>query len=415
MKKPSSFKILIISENELAANQYISLLAEQSNYIFNTQVVYEIKEAHGLLPGYQPDCILMDKQLAAEATSSFLQALKHGKSFRKYPVVLLVETNNAKINSRALKAGVQEVLIKHELPSWWLISAVVRVIKSNRLIEKLKDQRKTLLDKNKELNEYKKYLELRVMSRTAELKESYEQLVEEMTLRKRIEEQLTSRNKELDTFVYKASHDLKGPLASLIGVTNIARLDLTEPQATRYLEMINDSAQKLNSILASLLEVTKIKYIDIEVKPIHFDELVKQVLAQFTATLQTEEIMLSTEINQKQIFFSDPYLISTILHHLLENAIHYKKEQGKTFISFTINDTNQGVEIRVTDNGQGIEKEVQAKVFDMFYRHNLKAKGSGLGLYISRNCVEKLSGDIDLFSEIGQGTEVRIVLPDLKK
>jgi signal transduction histidine kinase len=139
------------------------------------------------------------------------------------------------------------------------------------------------------------------------------------------------------------------------------------------------------------------------------------VLAQFTATLQTEEIMLSTEINQKQIFFSDPYLISTILHHLLENAIHYKKEQGKTFISFTINDTNQGVEIRVTDNGQGIEKEVQAKVFDMFYRHNLKAKGSGLGLYISRNCVEKLSGDIDLSSEIGQGTEVRIVLPDLKK
>jgi C4-dicarboxylate-specific signal transduction histidine kinase len=82
--------------------------------------------------------------------------------------------------------------------------------KNNRLIEKLKDQRKTLLDKNKELNEYKKYLEMRVMSRTAELKESYEQLVEEMTLRKRIEEQLTSRNKELDTFVYKASHDLKG-------------------------------------------------------------------------------------------------------------------------------------------------------------------------------------------------------------
>jgi signal transduction histidine kinase len=70
---------------------------------------------------------------------------------------------------------------------------------------------------------------MRVMSRTAELKDSYEQLVEEMTLRKKIEEQLSSRNKELDTFVYKASHDLRGPLASLIGVTNIARLDLKSP------------------------------------------------------------------------------------------------------------------------------------------------------------------------------------------
>jgi signal transduction histidine kinase len=415
MKKPSSFKILLISANEQACNEYISLLTGHSKYAFTIHTAYEIKEAYGLLPQYGPDCILMDKPFLQESTSLFLQELKHSKSFRKYPVILLAKTNDAKTTSGALKAGIQDVLNTDELSPWLLISKIVHVVKNNRLIEKLKGQRKTLLDKNKELNEYKKYLELRVMSRTAELKESYEQLVEEMTLRKRIEEQLTSRNKELDTFVYKASHDLKGPLASLIGVTNIARLDLTEPLATRYLDMIGESAQKLNFILANLLEVTKIKYIDIEIKPIQFNELVQQVLAHFTASLQAEEIMLSTDIGQKQIFYSDPYLISTMLYHLMENAIHYRKEYGNSFISCKITDIPQGVEIVLTDNGQGIEKEVQTKIFDMFYRHNLKSKGSGLGLYISRNCAEKLSGDISLSSEPGQGTEVRIKLPDLKK
>jgi signal transduction histidine kinase len=414
MKKPSSYKIIIVADNEAACDHYISLLTRHHGYTFAIQVSSKLKEVYRLLPEYQPDCVLMDKEMAEEDTLLFLKELKHSKSFRRYPVILLTEANDANTNARALKAGVQNVLSKKELSSWLLISSVVEVIKTNRLIDKLKQQRKVLLEKNKELNEYKKYLEMRVMSRTAELKESYEQLVEEMTLRKRIEEQLTSRNKELDTFVYKASHDLKGPLASLIGVTNIARLDLTEPLAGRYLEMINDSAQKLNFILANLLEVTKIKYINIEVKPVHFSELVKQVIAEFTRVLQSEEIHMDTQINQKQVFVSDPYLISTILHHLIDNAIHYRKEYTYTRISVEINEVSEGIEIMVKDNGQGIDKEVQSRVFDMFYRHNLQSKGSGLGLYICKNCVEKLGGNLQLISEPGQGTEVKVELPQLK-
>jgi signal transduction histidine kinase len=415
MKKPSSYKLLIITDNEQSCTHFTSLLAGQTKYLFSTQAVFKLQEAYGRLLEYQPDVVLTDKDMAEEGAGSFLQELKHSKSFRRYPVIWLTGVKDVKKHNKAFKAGVQEIVITSELSPGTLVNAVVKVVKNNRFIEKLKEQRKVLLEKNKELSEYKKYLELRMMSRTAELKESYEQLVEEMTLRKRIEEQLTSRNKELDTFVYKASHDLKGPLASLIGVTNIARLDLTQPLAVKYLEMINESAQKLNFILANLLEVTKIKYIDPEIKPVDFNELLQRTVADFTTRLQAGQIQLDVQINQKQLFMSDPYLIGTILQHLLDNAIHYKKGYGHATISVEIQDIQQGVEICVKDNGQGIDKEVQSKVFDMFYRHNLQAKGSGLGLYISRNCVEKLSGEIELISQIEQGTEVRIVLPDLNK
>jgi signal transduction histidine kinase len=296
-----------------------------------------------------------------------------------------------------------------------MVSTIVQLVKNSRFIEQLKEQRKVLLLKNKELSEYKKYLEMRVMSRTAELKDSYEQLVEEMTLRKQIEEQLTSRNKELDTFVYKASHDLKGPLASLIGVTNIARLDLTDPMSVKYMEMITDSAQKLNFTLANLLDVTKIKYIDAEVKEVNFQTLIEQVTAPLQKRMEEEQVILNLSVQQPQSFYSDPFLISTFLYNLLDNSISYKTSNTSAFIAIDIVYNNNHMEITVTDNGQGIEESVQSKVFDMFFRHNVQAKGSGLGLYIVKNCVEKLNGSLSLVSEPATGTTIKITLPNLKQ
>ena len=145
MKKASNYKLLIITEDEQAYKQYITLLAGQSKYIFSTQAVYKIKEAYTLLMQYQPDCVLLDKDITADGTSLFLQELKHSKSFRKYPVMLIVGTNDAKKNTKAYKVGVQDILLIEELSCGSLVNAVIRVVKNNRSIEKLKEQRKVLM------------------------------------------------------------------------------------------------------------------------------------------------------------------------------------------------------------------------------------------------------------------------------
>jgi signal transduction histidine kinase len=414
MKKASVINLLIITPETLARQQYNALLSASTRYRFNIQFVSTIQETQAQLETFRPHCVLMDVELDAEQTTIFLQDLKRSKAYRKFPIIWITAVNEAKFISKAIKLGVQDVLIKEELSAELMINTIVQLVKNNQLIEQLKGQRKTLLDKNKELSEYKKYLEMRVMSRTAELKDSYEQLVEEMTLRKKIEEQLSSRNKELDTFVYKASHDLRGPLASLIGVTNIARLDLKEPISVKYMEMINESAQKLNFTLSNLLEVTKIKYTDAQIKQVNFQNLVTQTVEGFKARMEAEAILFKSSIVQTKDFFSDPYLLSILLHNLLDNATNYKTDHTAAFISVDIVEKDNTMEITVTDNGQGIEKEVQTKVFDMFFRHNMQAKGSGLGLYIVKNCVEKLNGTLTLLSEPEIGTEVKILLPNLK-
>jgi signal transduction histidine kinase len=414
MKKASVINLLIITPETLARQQYNALLSTSTKYRFNIQFVSTIQETQAQLETFRPHCVLMDVELDAEQTTIFLQDLKRSKAYRKFPIIWITAVNEAKFISKAIKLGVQDVLIKEELSAELMINTIVQLVKNNQLIEQLKGQRKTLLDKNKELSEYKKYLEMRVMSRTAELKDSYEQLVEEMTLRKKIEEQLSSRNKELDTFVYKASHDLRGPLASLIGVTNIARLDLKEPISVKYMEMINESAQKLNFTLSNLLEVTKIKYTDAQIKQVNFQHLVTQTVEGFKARMEAEAILFKSSIVQTKDFFSDPYLLSILLHNLLDNATNYKTDHTAAFISVDIVEKDNTMEITVTDNGQGIEKEVQTKVFDMFFRHNMQAKGSGLGLYIVKNCVEKLNGTLTLLSEPEIGTEVKILLPNLK-
>jgi signal transduction histidine kinase len=415
MKKASSYKILVLTEDTAAVQQYSALLSAETAYTFDLRQIESIKLAHAEIEKYRPHCILMDADIQAEATIQFLQELKHSKSYRRYPVIWITAVNDAKTISKSIKLGVQDVLITSELSTELMVSTVVQLVKNSRFIEQLKEQRKVLLNKNKELSEYKKYLEMRVMSRTAELKDSYEQLVEEMTLRKQIEEQLTSRNKELDTFVYKASHDLKGPLASLIGVTNIARLDLTDPMSVKYLAMIGDSAQKLNFTLANLLEVTKIKYMDAEVKEVNFQNLLEQVTAPLQKRMEEEQVTLKLSVQQPESFFSDPFLISTLLSNLIDNSINYRTEDTSAFITIDISHKENNMEITVMDNGQGIEKEVQSKVFDMFFRHNMQAKGSGLGLYIVKNCVEKLNGTLTLLSEPAIGTEVKITLPNLKQ
>ncbi|QHT69821.1 GHKL domain-containing protein [Rhodocytophaga rosea] len=415
MKKASSYKILVLTEDTAAFEQYAALLAAEVAYSFDLHHFTSIALAPAEIEKYRPHCILMDADIQAEATIQFLQELKHSKSYRRYPVIWITAVNDAKAISRSIKMGVQDVLITSELSTELMVSTIVRLVKNSRFIEQLKEQRKLLLNKNKELSEYKKYLEMRVMSRTAELKDSYEQLVEEMTLRKHIEEQLTSRNKELDTFVYKASHDLKGPLASLIGVTNIARIDLTDPLSVKYLAMISDSAQKLNSTLANLLEVTKIKYMDAEIKEVNFQGLLEQVTAPLQKRMEEAQVTLKLSVQQPKSFFSDPFLISTLLNNLIDNSINYRSDDTSAFITIDISSKENNMEITIMDNGQGIEKEVQSKVFDMFFRHNMQAKGSGLGLYIVKNCVEKLNGTLTLLSEPGVGTEIKITLPNLKQ
>jgi len=240
--------------------------------------------------------------------------------------------------------------------------------------------------------------------------------IADISERKATEEALMDTNAELDTFVYRASHDLKSPLNSIMGLIQVAYLEKEPQKAYSYLEMISKTAIRMESILKALLLSAKIKHASTEVTPISIDKLINDIKQSLCKMDGFEQVKLSTHYNKELHVEADLLLLNTVLQNLLENAIKYRNTKShRCYVKLEIVEKEQGITIIIEDNGLGIDENLHSKVFDMFYRGTEASKGSGLGLYIVRNAVKKLKGEIQLISTQGVGTTFHVFLPSVKK
>jgi PAS domain S-box-containing protein len=231
---------------------------------------------------------------------------------------------------------------------------------------------------------------------------------------KNIEEKLRAKVHELDTFIYRTAHDLRGPLASILGLVEVAKRDLKEENSFSILNKFKDTAEKLDNILNDLFSVTKITRGKINFTKIHLDTLVPALLKRLHKQEDREDVKFILNIPDRHQFLSDRYLIRSILQNIFENSMTYRKPDAHdTAITITVTDVRDNVRIQVSDNGQGIPEDMQERIFDMFYKGNYASTGTGLGLYISRVAVEKLGGTISVTSSYGEGTTITMNLPAL--
>lgn len=230
------------------------------------------------------------------------------------------------------------------------------------------------------------------------------------------EEQLKNTNYELDSFVYRVSHDLKAPLRSILGLLSLASKESSVETLHIYNEMMKRSVEGLDRFIHELTQFSRNSRLDIQVESIDFTALVREVLFQIQYLNLENKIEIRQHIIQNLEFFSDKHRIHTILANLLSNAYKYHRfENNNPYIEIDIKVDSGGVEIIVLDNGSGIDEQYQTKVFDMFYRASEQSTGSGLGLYIVKSAIERLQGEIQLESIIGKGTKIKVELPNKKK
>lgn len=227
---------------------------------------------------------------------------------------------------------------------------------------------------------------------------------------KRTEQALVSKNKEMDQFIYKASHDLKGPLVSMIGLSKLAKFEVKDPVALKYFEMMNETAQKLNKTLVTLLNIAISEKVLTEQTEINFNELVEKAVASIGLELN-EKISCRISNKTKKPHFSNITLLRSIVRNLLDNSVKYKLPATTACIKVVIEDVDEGFSITVKDNGVGIARQIQDKVYDMFFRGTNKPAGSGLGLYIVKKNLEKLNGQIYLSSQEGRGCLFKLIIP----
>jgi two-component system, sensor histidine kinase and response regulator len=139
------------------------------------------------------------------------------------------------------------------------------------------------------------------------------------------------------------------------------------------------------------------------------------LMAEYHEKWDLGGVNIKIEIQQNSPFFSDESKIRVILNNLFSNAFKFQKENGEKHIKIAINVMDGEVRIEVADNGIGIEEKHRADVFNLFHRATQRNVGSGLGLYMVKESVEQLKGNVLLSSNMGSGTTITVHLPDLKQ
>lgn len=238
----------------------------------------------------------------------------------------------------------------------------------------------------------------------------------ERTLRKQNEE-LVKINKELDSFVYSVSHNLRAPLMSVLGLINLVQIENKKGNETmnNYFEMMQHSIHKLDDTLKEILDYSRNARSELNIEEVDTKRMVEDSFERLKYMEGSENISKSIEVENNMPLFSDEYRLSVIINNLVSNAIKYRdvqKDHSVINLRATITDTH--LDLIFSDNGIGISPEYLQRIFDMFFRATERSEGAGLGLYIVRETVDKLHGSISVDSKMGEGTTFKIKIPNMK-
>lgn len=228
--------------------------------------------------------------------------------------------------------------------------------------------------------------------------------------RKKNNDSLIFKNKELNTFFYKASHDLRGPISSILGLTYVAKKEVKDEVGLNYIEMINNSAKKIDDILINFFELTTLRQANVNYDFIDIHQIILQNIDLVKLKIDFE-CEINFNLAEKTIILGDKKMINAIVRNILDNACYFRKIGQKHIVNIIFYSLYGKHYIEIEDNGQGIENTYLDKVFDMFYRANVNAKGSGLGLYIVKTFIDKMDGAIKITSTLNKETKVQVEFP----
>lgn len=280
------------------------------------------------------------------------------------------------------------------------------------------DESESMIFETYHLTRHGKEIPVEVSSRMIDYrgKRAFLNFVRDITARKRAEELLVRKNEELNSFIYRASHDLRGPIASIQGLVTVFNLEVEHPKAKEYFDMVMRCAEKLDRHLTDLLEITSMRNYGLNNSEIDWQSSIELALSEVAEVVGIEDVEITIENNFEGKYLADPKLIDLILTNFISNAVKYSRGlDRKPAVKVQVAEEPGGVSLTIKDNGIGIEKENQEKIFDMFYRDNHEAAGRGLGLYVIKMAVEKLKGRIRVESVTNEGSTFMIYLPSAEE
>jgi PAS domain S-box-containing protein len=225
-------------------------------------------------------------------------------------------------------------------------------------------------------------------------------------------EELSERNFELDQLMYKTSHDLRSPLSSIMGLVNLARIDQAGDHQVSYLNKIEDRIKKLDEFIRSMLNYARVNRVDLSYESVDLRDVIRGCLKELEYLENFHDVKTIIEANDNNsTVITDPLRINIIFSNIISNAYKYTNPEKESFLKIEIDVKPELTMVTFSDNGIGIKSEYIDKICNMFFRATERSQGSGLGMYIVQQALERLQGSLKIESEYGNGTKIVIGLP----
>lgn len=218
---------------------------------------------------------------------------------------------------------------------------------------------------------------------------------------------------ELDFFVYRAAHDLRGPIARIEGLCHVGQMEPDSKEAYKYLKKLEEVCQVTNKMLSRLLRTRTINNREIKTRALSLNLTVSKIVKELSLTENVADITFKIEIGNDISFRADPELIDILLGNIIQNAIRYQNfSVNDKYIKITGSrmDTSR-ILICIEDNGIGIPANLRGNIFEMFFIGTEQSGGVGLGLYETKLIAKKLEGSVTLNPAKTETTEIQIILP----
>ena len=406
MEKTDKHTILIVDDNPNNLFSLHELIAEN----FPVEVIEAASgfEALRIISEHPVDLCLMDVQMPELDGFETAKLVRSRPKTAHIPVIFITAFDpNKNLMEMGLNAGGLDYLTKP-------IDDVQIVHTLNMYLR--------FLDRERNINSE---LEEKVQLRTAEFQNINRKLKLEIEERRRTEialqeseNNLKEANAAKDKFFSIIAHDLRNPFNAVIGFSNLLRENISEfnlDEISEYIGYINDSAINAYTLLGNLLDWARSQTNSIQFNPedINISDIINSTLVILSGEATKKNITISNSVPAQAVVLADSNMISAVLRNLVSNAIKFTRPGG--CISLSSNAGEKFYEFTIEDNGVGIQKKDVEKLFridtKVYSKGTADESGTGLGLILCKEFIEKNSGSIRVESEYGKGSRFIFTLP----
>lgn len=390
MNKLKSFKdngdILIVDDHLENLQILFSML---NDYGYEVRRVINGFQALNVVKSEPPDLILLDILMPEMDGYQLCKTLKANPSTANIPVIFLTALDDELDKLKAFEVGGIDYITKP-----FHMKEVMARIENQLTIQR---QRRAIAEQNEQL----KAQNIRLEQLNAELI--------------KLNSKLEQSNQDLEQFAYIASHDLRSPLQTILGFAQILGQKYQEcldEKGKHYLDRIITGAERMNKLISSLLEYSRIGNKKLDFKPVDGNKMLAQVLESLQADIESSHAVIQLE--QLPIFVGDEVQLEQLFQNLISNAIKYRHPEVTPQIKITVEPkVNFEYLIGIHDNGIGISSEDFQRIFQVFQRlHNSEQyPGTGIGLAVCKKIIDNHGGRIWVESEANQGTSFYFTLP----